>query len=107
VESADAIRTKKISATELLALTFQRIDFHNPAINAIVWQCREHAMERARQADEALAHGETWGPLHGVPVTIKEASTRSADRAATTRKPGVGACPPRVTSGSRIPGLAM
>ena len=72
-ESADAIRTKKISAAELTDLTFRRVDRHNPKINAIIWQFREEAMERARQADEALAKGETWGPLHGVPVTIKEA----------------------------------
>jgi amidase len=72
-ETADAIRTKKISATELMDLTFRRIDRHNPKINAIVWQFREQAMERARQADETLAKGKIWGPLHGVPVTIKEA----------------------------------
>src|SRR5438034_4662515 len=37
-ESADAIRRKSISATELLSLTFRRVDLHNPTINAIVWQ---------------------------------------------------------------------
>jgi amidase len=72
-ETADAIRTKQIWATELMDLTFRRIDRHNPKINAIVWQFREQAMERARQADEMLVNGKTWGPLHGVPVTIKEA----------------------------------
>ncbi len=72
-ESAAAIRAKKISATELMDFTFRRVDRHNPKINAIVWQFREQAMERARQADEILAQGKTWGPLHGVPVTIKEA----------------------------------
>ena len=72
-ETAGAIRGKKISASELLDLTFRRVDLHNPKINAIVWQFREQAMARARQADEALAAGKTWGPLHGVPVTIKEA----------------------------------
>ncbi|PYR24138.1 MAG: amidase, partial [Acidobacteria bacterium] len=41
--------------------------------NAIVWQGREQALARARQADAMLAQGKTWGPLHGVPVTIKEA----------------------------------
>src|ERR1700704_4885900 len=72
-ESADAVRTKKISATELMDVTFRRIDRHNPNMNAIVWQVREQAMERARQADEMLANGKPWGPLHGVSVTIKEA----------------------------------
>jgi amidase len=73
VEIANAIRTKRISATELLNVTFQRVDLHKPKINAIVWQSREQAMARARQADEMLAKGETAGPLHGMPVTIKEA----------------------------------
>jgi amidase len=71
-ESADAVRTKRISASELVTLMFQRIDRDNPALNAIVWQNREQAMARARQADEALASGSTVGALHGVPVTIKE-----------------------------------
>jgi Asp-tRNA(Asn)/Glu-tRNA(Gln) amidotransferase A subunit family amidase len=38
VEAADAIRTKRISATELLHLTFRRVELHNPTINAIIWQ---------------------------------------------------------------------
>lgn len=72
-QSAQAIREKKISATELLAFTYERIDHHNQKINAIIWQCREKATARARQEDEILAKGKTLGPLHGVPVTIKEA----------------------------------
>ncbi len=70
--SAEAIRAKLISAIELLKLTFERVDRYNPQINAIVWQCREQALARARQADEILAAGKTWGPLHGVPITIKD-----------------------------------
>jgi amidase len=69
---ATAVRTKEISATELLALTLQQIDRHNPPLNAVVWECREQARARARQADEALAKGQLLGPLHGVPLTIKE-----------------------------------
>jgi amidase len=71
-ETADALRQKQISARELMSLTFGRIDRHNPKLNAIVWQDRERAMARAKQADEALAGGRPWGALHGVPVTIKE-----------------------------------
>src|SRR5258705_4374400 len=71
--AADAVRLKQISARELVDVIYQRIDRHNPALNAIVWQDRERAMARAKQADEALARGNIAGPLHGVPVTIKEA----------------------------------
>ena len=72
VDTAAALREKGISARELLALTYQRIDRHNPALNAIVWQDRERALQRAVQADEALAAGTARGALHGLPVTIKE-----------------------------------
>jgi amidase len=71
-DMADAIRNKTISTRELLAIAFERIDRHNPAINAIVWQDREQAALRAKQADEALSAGRAPGVLHGVPVTIKE-----------------------------------
>src|SRR5262245_57926549 len=70
--AAEAVRAGAISAVELLDLTFKRIDRHNPRLNAIVWQCRDEAMARAREADERLAEGTAAGPLHGVPVTIKE-----------------------------------
>ena len=73
METAEAIRRKKISARELLQATFQRIDRYNPKLNAIIIEFRDRALARAREADEALAKGKTWGPLHGVPVTIKEA----------------------------------
>src|SRR5262249_28907789 len=72
VETLDAIRKKRISARELVEITFQRIDRHNPKINAIIWQFRDQAAVRARAADEALAKGRSLGDLHGLPVTIKE-----------------------------------
>ena len=69
---AAAIRKKTISASELVDLTFQRIDRQYRELNAIVWDVREQAMARAKEADHALAEGRALGPLHGVPVTIKE-----------------------------------
>ena len=71
-ETANAVRNKRISATELLNLEFQRIDRYNPKLNAIVWQDREQALARAEQADAALVAGKSVGALHGVPITIKE-----------------------------------
>jgi amidase len=71
-EMAGVIRRKEISARELLDFTFQRIDRYNPQLNAIIWQDREQALARAKQADESLAKGRVSGALHGVPVTIKE-----------------------------------
>ena len=69
---ARLIREKKLSASEVLEHFLARVDRFNPKLNAIVWQDRERARQRAKAADAALARGEIWGPLHGVPMTIKE-----------------------------------
>lgn len=71
-EMAAAIRKKTISARELVELTVRRIDALNPDLNAVVWDLREPALARAAEADRALAEGRVLGPLHGVPITIKE-----------------------------------
>jgi hypothetical protein len=71
-ETANAVRNRRISATELLNLEFQRIDRYNPKLNAIVWQDRDRALACAKQADASLAGGKSTGALHGVPITIKE-----------------------------------
>jgi amidase len=73
VEQAAAIRDRLISSSELLEAHFAQIARHNPALNAIVTLDEERARARAWEADAALARGESWGPLHGVPVTIKDA----------------------------------
>src|SRR5215510_9792787 len=69
---ASQIRRKKIGSLELLDLYLARVDKYNPTLNAIIATDVEAARARARAADDALAKGETWGPLHGVPMTIKE-----------------------------------
>ena len=61
LETADAIRRKRISARELLNITFQRIDRHNPKLNAIIWQYREQAMA----AREASGRGAGKGQIVG------------------------------------------
>jgi len=66
------IKAQEITSRELLQLYFDRVDAHNPEINAVVVQVRERAIARAEAADAALARGEDWGPLHGLPMTIKE-----------------------------------
>ena len=71
-ELARNIRTKEISSEELLQHYFDRIDRFNGELNAIIVQDREAALATARMADERLARGERVGPLHGVPMTVKE-----------------------------------
>ncbi len=72
VALARMIREKEISSVELLEFYFKRVDEYNPSLNAIIWQMRDEAMDSAKQADEAIASGGQVGPLHGVPMTIKE-----------------------------------
>src|SRR5262245_30382862 len=69
---ATAIRGKKIGCLELLNLYLDRVAKYNPEINAIIATDVEGARKRARAADRALAKGQAWGRLHGVPMTIKE-----------------------------------
>jgi amidase len=70
---ARAIREKKVSSAELLQAHLERIEDVNPSLNAIVQLPTEQVMAEARAADAALARGEIPGPLHGVPVTFKDA----------------------------------
>jgi amidase len=66
------LRRRKIGCLELLDYHLARVERHNPALNAIVVTDVERARKRAKAADRALAKGDTWGPLHGVPMTVKE-----------------------------------
>ncbi len=72
VEMARQIRTKRLSAAEVLSAHLERIERINPKVNAIVTLAVEQAIDRARQADEEFARGRTAGPLHGLPIAIKD-----------------------------------
>ena len=69
---AQMIRDKEVSVVEVLNAYLNQIEKHNDRINAIATLDTERAKQRAVEADEALAKGENWGALHGVPVTIKD-----------------------------------
>jgi len=69
---ASQIRRKKVGCLELLNLYIERIENYNSRINAVIFTDIQAARKRARAADRALANGEIWGPLHGVPMTVKE-----------------------------------
>jgi amidase len=66
------IRRRKIGCLELLDHYVDRVSRLNPRINAIVVFDEQRARLRARKADRAAAKGDWWGPLHGVPMTVKE-----------------------------------
>jgi amidase len=71
-DQAAAVRSRQISARELLDLHLERIAERNPQLNAIVSLDEERAREGAAAADEALARGEQVGPLHGLPFAFKD-----------------------------------
>ena len=72
-ELAAAIGTARVSALEVVDAHLAQIEMHNASLNAVVIVDAEGARQRAREADAALARGEVWGPLHGVPYTLKDA----------------------------------
>jgi amidase len=80
---AAAIRAGHVSATEVLEAHLAQIATHNPALNAIITMDAGQARKRAHEADESLARGEVWGPLHGVPFTLKDAHATAGMRTTT------------------------
>ncbi len=72
VELAQAIRQKKVSSLEGTENFFQRIDRLDSQLNSYLTLCRDQALADARAADEAVQRGSELGPLHGVPISIKD-----------------------------------
>jgi amidase len=66
------LNSRHISCAELLELHIRRIEQKDTAINAVVVRTFDQARQRAKAADAALHRGESWGALHGLPMTVKE-----------------------------------
>src|SRR5258707_8561282 len=71
-ELAQRIARRQLSSPEVIDAHLARIDAVNPALNAVVKILADEARAAATLADRRLAAGETVGPLHGVPFTVKE-----------------------------------
>jgi Asp-tRNA(Asn)/Glu-tRNA(Gln) amidotransferase A subunit family amidase len=69
---AEMVRERKVSPVELVDAHFRQISDHNGALNAFVVLLEEQARAAAKQAAAAVMRGEKLGPLHGVPVTVKD-----------------------------------
>jgi amidase len=74
-ELAQMIQSQQVTAVGALQALLDRISNLNGDINAVVVLDADRALARAAQADEATAAGDSWGPLHGVPMTVKENNT--------------------------------
>jgi amidase len=69
---ASLIREGKVSSQDFTRHIFERIRKYNPVLNSVVATMEKSAMQRAKEADDAVKEGIIWGPLHGVPVTVKD-----------------------------------
>jgi aspartyl-tRNA(Asn)/glutamyl-tRNA(Gln) amidotransferase subunit A len=69
---AGAIRAQHVTATSVLERCLDHIAQRDPAINAFITVLAEQAREDARQADREIAGGHYRGPLHGIPISIKD-----------------------------------
>jgi hypothetical protein len=69
---AAQIRQRQVSAVELVTLTLQRIGILDTTLNAYITILADEAMNAAKRADQEIASGAYRGPLHGVPVSVKD-----------------------------------
>jgi len=70
--AADRIRRRELSPVELVQATVDRIDAYGKTLNAYIAWYPEQAVQQARKAEDALARGRPVGPLHGVPIAVKD-----------------------------------
>jgi len=71
-DMAAAIRSKQLSPVEVMNAVLPRIEQLNPAVNAYCTMVAESALKQAEQAETMVMRGEKIGPLHGVPISIKD-----------------------------------
>lgn len=72
VELAAAIRTRDVSPVEVTEAVLARIEQWNPVLNCFCTSMADEARAAARRAEEAVSRGDELGPLHGVPVSVKD-----------------------------------
>ncbi|WP_259455720.1 amidase [Bacillus sp. PK3_68] len=68
----ELVRNKKISPVELTKLTLERIDLHEPGLSAFITITKEEALVQAKEAEKEIQKGNWRGPLHGVPIAVKD-----------------------------------
>ena len=71
-KAAGLLRQRQLSPVELVASVLERIDLLQPRLNAYITILAEEAMQTARQAEEEISSGRSRGPLHGIPLSIKD-----------------------------------
>src|SRR6202035_4906452 len=71
-ELAPRLKRKEISPVELTQACLDRIEKLNPSLNAFITVTADSAMADARAAEIEIAHGQWRGPLHGIPIALKD-----------------------------------
>ena len=69
---SDLLRTRQVSPVEATEAYLERIGRVDPAINSYITVCHDEARQAAREAEQAIGNGNYLGPLHGVPVAVKD-----------------------------------
>ena len=71
-EAAEQLRSRRLSAVELMRDCLDRVERMNPVLNAFITVTADLALEQAEQADAEIAAGQWRGPLHGIPIALKD-----------------------------------
>src|SRR5262245_38076286 len=71
-ELAASIRARAVSPLEVMRATLERIDRSQPVLNSFITVAADAAITAAREAEAKVVRGDTLGPLHGVPVAVKD-----------------------------------
>ena len=69
---ANAIKNKQISPVELTQMTLKQISEHEPRVNAFITVMEEEALAQAKVLEAELSNGDVRGPLHGIPIAVKD-----------------------------------
>ncbi len=72
LEAAAALRARKVSSSELVFDSLARIAAHDETLNTFITVLEDNARIEADQADDELARGIDRGPLHGIPIALKD-----------------------------------
>ena len=71
-ELSRLIKGREVSPVEAVEAYLERIGQVDPKLNAFITLCRDEALQSAREAEQAMARGEYLGPMHGIPVAVKD-----------------------------------
>ncbi len=85
-EASRAIQTKELSPVDLAEACLRRIEQRNPVLNAFITITAESALEEAKRAEAEIMRGEWKGPLHGIPLAVKDLAETAGVRTTAASK---------------------